>query len=100
MSACDPKRTTDDYLDDQDAIQRWIDECVKREPLAFTTTAKLFKSWKTWCERANHYQGTEAAFADELVEKGFERHRKEFGRGFKGIMLAMIAEMNFGNDGA
>jgi putative DNA primase/helicase len=94
------RKATGDYLDDQDAIQRWIDECVKREPLAFTTTAKLFKSWKAWCERANHYQGTEAAFADELVEKGFERHRKEFGRGFKGIMLATIAEMNFGNDGA
>ena len=65
----------------------WLEEWTDRDVNAFTTTAELFKIWKWWCEKGNHYVGTERSFSDELADHGFERHRRDYGRGFKGISL-------------
>jgi putative DNA primase/helicase len=53
----------------------------------------LFTSWKAWCERQNLKPGSEKTFAEALRDKGFEKHRKDHGRGFAGITLK-------GNDGS
>jgi putative DNA primase/helicase len=78
---------TAEYLADQDATAQWIDEWIERDLRAFALTGDLFKSWKSWCEQRNNYIGTETAFSDELADRGFERDRKKYGRGFKGIWL-------------
>jgi putative DNA primase/helicase len=78
---------TDEYLADQDTIAQWIDEWTERDPNSFTPTTELFKAWKLWCEERNHYVGTERSFSDDLADRGFERDRRRYGRGFKGIAL-------------
>ena len=78
---------TDAYLADQDTLAQWLDEWIERDARAFTLTTELFKNWKAWCEQRNHFIGTETAFSDDLADRGFERARKEYGRGFKGLML-------------
>jgi putative DNA primase/helicase len=78
---------TDDYLADQDVIGQWADESIVADPHAFTLTRTLFKSWKTFCDERNLTPGTETSFSDSLAEKGYERVRKNFGRGFRGIAL-------------
>jgi putative DNA primase/helicase len=78
---------TADYLADQDALSQWLDDCTIREKRAFTTTSKLFKSWKSWAEHRNQFVGTMVGFAADLADRGFEHDRKEYGRGFNGIVL-------------
>jgi putative DNA primase/helicase len=78
---------TDEYFDDEDTMGLWINEWIDRDPHAFTLTNELFKNWKMWCEQGNHYVGTELAFSSDLADQGFERARKDYGRGFKGIAL-------------
>jgi putative DNA primase/helicase len=79
---------TDEYLAGQDMMAQWIDEWIDRqEERAFTLTADLFKNWKVWCEQRNNFIGTERAFSDDLADRGFENARKEYGRGFKGLVL-------------
>jgi putative DNA primase/helicase len=81
------RNATDSYFDDQDTVAQWIEDWIVRDVYAFTTTTKLFKCWKLWCERTNNFCGTERAFSDDLEDHGFERDRRKYGRGFKGIAL-------------
>jgi putative DNA primase/helicase len=86
------RKATDDYLTDQDALGQWADEWIEREPDAFTLTRALFASWKQWCVERNLSAGTETAFTQSLKGRGYEQHRKEFGRGFKDIVLKAADE--------
>jgi putative DNA primase/helicase len=82
------RKATDDYLADQDTVGQWCDEWLDtHDPNVFTLTRALFKSWKTWCDERNLTPGTETAFADSLKDRGYDHHRRNSGRGFKGIML-------------
>jgi putative DNA primase/helicase len=80
-------RATEDYLADQDAIGQWLDECAMRDARAFITTSKLFESWKSWCAQSNQFIGSKKEFSAALADRGFEHVRKDYGRGFKGLML-------------
>jgi len=80
-------RATEDYLADQDAIGQWLDECATRDARAFITTSKLFESWKSWCAQSNQFIGSKKEFSAALADRDFEHVRKEYGRGFKGLML-------------
>ena len=78
---------TDDYFDEQDTMGLWLEEWTIRDPQAFTRTTQLFETWKHFCEKGNHYVGSERAFSEELADHGFERIKTKNGRGFKGIAL-------------
>jgi putative DNA primase/helicase len=41
---------TEEYLAEQDALARWLEESIEADPNAFALTRVLFKSWKLWCE--------------------------------------------------
>jgi putative DNA primase/helicase len=82
------RRATDEYLADNDVLAQWLEESVDDGgPGAFTLTRELFGSWKRWCESRNYRPGTETAFADSLSDRGYNKGRKNFGRGFNGIAL-------------
>jgi putative DNA primase/helicase len=81
------RNASDEYFEEQDVMGLWLEASTDRVPRAFTTTTVLFKNWKVWCEDRNHYVGTERAFNDDLVDHGFTRDRKKYGRGFNDIML-------------
>ncbi len=40
------------YLEAQDAIAAWLDECCETSPNAWERSAVLFGSWKAWAERS------------------------------------------------
>jgi putative DNA primase/helicase len=84
---------TDEYFADQDAIGEWLEAQTVAQLDTFTLTKHLFSSWRQWCEPRNLPLGTETAFADHLKERGFEKDRRKFGRGFNGIRLKTVSEM-------
>ena len=89
------REATAEYLADNDVMAQWLEESIDRSPDAFTQTQDLFGSWKYWCESRNYRSGTQRAFSDSLSDRGYERDRKEFARGFNGIVLRQ-ASMEFG----
>ena len=89
------RKTTDEYFADQDNLGQWIEDCINPDAgiFGFELTSVLFASWKDWCERQNLKPGSEKTFVEALRDKGFEKHRRDHGRGFVGITLK-------GNDGS
>jgi putative DNA primase/helicase len=83
------QKTTEEYFNDQDNLGQWLEDCVNADAgvFGFELTEVLFTSWKTWCEAKNLKPGSERTFAQALQDKGFEKDRKEHGRGFAGISL-------------
>ncbi|HEV3109267.1 MAG TPA: phage/plasmid primase, P4 family [Candidatus Binataceae bacterium] len=79
--------TTADYFNDADQFQHWIDECCERDPNAKSSTRPLWRSWKAWAGANKEYIGTETEFIDRLKGHGFKHVKKNWGRGFEGIIL-------------
>ena len=74
------------YLEAEDALTAWVEECCERDPSAFEPSSGLF-DWKQWAERAGKYPGTLRRFGDNLETRGFMRDRKNRARGYTGFKL-------------
>ncbi|MGO8840780.1 MAG: phage/plasmid primase, P4 family [Methyloceanibacter sp.] len=78
---------TADYLDSQDALGTWIEDCCVRDPQAFQSTGDLFSSYRSWAEKAGEHVGGEKGFRQKLQERGFNPLRTELARGFTGLAI-------------
>jgi putative DNA primase/helicase len=78
---------SDKYFADQDVLQQWLTDYTKDDPLAFTTSTALFKSWQAWCTANDHEAGSRKALVMALDKKGYQHKDTKSGRGFKGIAL-------------
>ena len=79
---------TDAYLKDEDTIKQWVDDvCIVGED-QWASTDVLFASWQDWAERHGEYVIPSKRFVQRLVALGFERHRPNQARGFRGLGLA------------
>ena len=74
------------YLESEDAITAWIEDCCERCG-EFTTRACLFKSWADWTVANGEHAGSNKRFVAALEARGFIPHRFEHGRGFLGLKL-------------
>ena len=75
------------YLEDEDTIKQWVDDvCIVGED-QWASTADLFASWQEWAERHGEYVIPSRRFVQHLVALGFERHRPNQARGFRGLGL-------------
>jgi putative DNA primase/helicase len=82
-----------EYLGDQDALGQWLEARVRKEHDHFTLSKALFDSWRFWAGQRNLPVGTEIELVASLKDRGFEKDRREYGRGFKGIQLKTVSEM-------
>lgn len=78
---------TEEYLEAEDALGRWLEEACEKNPSVQTTSNELFASWKVWSERVGEFTGTLRKFSDDLSKRGFARWRSGSRRGFAGIVL-------------
>lgn len=83
---------TDAYLEAEDAISAWIDECCIRDPQAWTGTSDLYASWKVWADRTGEFAGSTKRFVQQLETRGFHYLRKMNGRGFTGLEIDRSGE--------
>jgi putative DNA primase/helicase len=75
------------YLESEDAIAAWMDECCRRDPNAFTTSTQLFVSWNGWASKNGEFAGSQKRLGSTLQNKGFQPHRTTGGRGFLGLRI-------------
>jgi putative DNA primase/helicase len=82
---------TETYFTEQDTFSQWLEECScdPSNPRTIFKTAQsaLFGSWKVFAINAGEDPGDAKAFKQHMQRKGFEYHRDNAMRGFKGVAL-------------
>jgi putative DNA primase/helicase len=83
---------TGDYLREEDALGRFIDErceIIALDPSALTQATELFDKWKSWCEATGDYAGTQKSFSRKFEARGYDRAKDPKTRRacFRGIKL-------------
>lgn len=88
------RAAADRYLDTEDVLGIWLDECVEVDAGASESSAELFRSWRATCEARNEAPGTAKAFAQLLQGRGFKSDKNvmdavsgRYRRGFRGLRL-------------
>ena len=78
---------TDAYLDDEDAIARWVEECCLTGAAYWCASADLWESWKVWAEASNERIGSRKMFAAALEGHEYTARKSREVRGYDGITL-------------
>ncbi len=78
---------TAEYLEGQDAVGAWIEECCERDVDGWETRNDLLASWRAWAERNGEFVLPRSRFFDALEGRGLEPRRKNHGRGYGGVRL-------------
>jgi putative DNA primase/helicase len=81
------KNATAAYLQAEDAIATWIDECCQLDPQAWETVADLYASWSAWATQAGEPVGSKKNFVQNLEARAYRPHRTHVGRGFYGLRI-------------
>ena len=82
-------KATDEYLQAEDTIKLWLDECCRLEKDAWTSSKMLYAKWKSWAESYGEKVGNSKAFSQKLQSLGFARKRGGSNRdkGFEGLTV-------------
>jgi putative DNA primase/helicase len=75
------------YLEAEDALAAWLDDCCDLDPKSWENSTALFSSWKIWADNAGEFAGTTRRFSQALENRGFQSFRKMTGRGFEGLRI-------------
>jgi putative DNA primase/helicase len=78
------------YLDAQDTVAAWLDECCELDANTWERSQTLFASWKAFAERCGHFVGDTKTFRDRLDGRDGISHRPEPGTkraGYQGVHL-------------
>lgn len=78
---------TEDYFDDEDLLQSWIDERCRSSAMGAGRAADLFENWKRYCEDRGEQPGSMKRFTQSLRSKGFEPARDKSARRIQGLVL-------------
>ena len=79
---------TRDYLDAEDALGTWLEECTERVIDGFESRQLLFSNWQDFCKRTGEDAGTRKQFVQALDGRdGLWPHKREGIRGYRGIRL-------------
>lgn len=83
-------RASDEYMEDQDLVGQWVDECCDVGTDQLESLAALFASWRHWCEAGNEHIGTKQQLTARLNKMGFRKLRRNFGWVLKGIKVRSL----------
>jgi len=81
---------TNQYLESEDAVSLWLDECTVADKDAWESNSVLFASWKTWTEQTGEYTGTQRRFLQNLETKGLIWERHKHARGYRGRRITAV----------
>jgi putative DNA primase/helicase len=106
IGLCPPKAVTDateSYLESEDILGEWIDECCIRDANAWESSTALFNSWKGWAVGREEWIGSVKTFSARLEDRGeFKKRRnpEKTKHGFAGLRLKATAEKGAAAKGA
>lgn len=78
---------TELYLQSNDVLAAWLDECCDREGESDGKT--LYQNFATWCDQQGETVWSRRGWADAMIDKGFINYRRKLAgivtRGFRGV---------------
>jgi putative DNA primase/helicase len=77
---------TDQYVDAEDVMERWLETCCAQKPDYWTAVGALFDRWKVWAEATGETVGSIRRFSQNLEARGFKPQKKD-DRGFIGLTI-------------
>ena len=83
---------TEEYLEAEDALQGWLEECCVVEPLKETPSGELYRSYVTYCEQTREHAWSQKRLIQNLQARGMERTKTCGLRMLKGIRLKQVTE--------
>ncbi|MBX3583386.1 MAG: hypothetical protein KF810_15990 [Rhizobiaceae bacterium] len=76
------------YLDAEDSIATWMEECVECVNDGFASRSSLYDSWKSWCERSGEVAGTRKQLVQILDSReGIQPLKRAGIRGYLGLRI-------------
>ncbi len=79
---------TAEYLANEDAIGRWLDErCIVSPQVAGAKSSILYADFKTWAEATGEYAGSQKRFSQDLKDRGFVVDHKRGGSFVERVVL-------------
>ena len=81
------RSTTKSYLDTEDAVGSWIDDCCDRDPQSTETSAAFWASWSAWAKKEGEPEGSRKSLSQKLESKGFRSGRTNKCRTFSGLRI-------------
>lgn len=70
---------TDKYLETEDALAQWLEECCDRIDGA-AESRSLWESWVKWCDANGEHAGSRRGWANVMGERGFAAAKGSGGR--------------------
>jgi putative DNA primase/helicase len=80
------KEATNHYLENEDAIKLWLEECCALDASYWTAVGILFERWEAWAKARGEFVGSARHFSQRLEANGFRPYRKS-ARGFTGLTV-------------
>lgn len=78
---------SDDYIDGEDTVGQWIEECCRTGPNCNATARALFKSWQGWAEGHGFEARSSKHLGEQLRSRGFGPAKVAGQRGWQGLAL-------------
>jgi putative DNA primase/helicase len=81
---------TESYLQSEDILGAWLEECCELDPNAWASATDLFESWKRWAANREEWVGSVKTLSQRLEDRGgFTRRRSPdlTKRGFAGLKV-------------
>ena len=69
------REATQEYFNNEDAIQEFEDELLVRDLQSQTAIAKIYGAWKAFAERNGYYIGSVRWLTEQLITRGLQRVR-------------------------
>jgi putative DNA primase/helicase len=93
------------YLEAEDALAAWIEDAGEHKPDTWESSQALYRSWKSWCDRAGEHAGSLKKFSQRLEDRGgaigIRKGRDGNGhRGFYGLCVTKPDLASGGGEGA
>ena len=66
------RRATEDYLQQEDAVQQWIEECCVEVPEYQESSTELYKSFSSWARQNGLWERNQNVLGRTLTDKGYE----------------------------
>ena len=80
---------TEAYLESQDVIGEWLEDCFERDAYGWVSSTDFFNSWQPWAEARQEWVGSVKRLSMKLEDRGLIkcRNKEQTQNGFAGWRL-------------
>ena len=87
------QRETMAYLESQDLLGQWLEECCCVGTGYKGKSAELFAGWETWAEGQGERGGSNKAFSEAMEKRGFRKDKSNGIMWWKGVALQVRTDV-------